>query len=139
MPRLIKELIYYDKRKLKSGSWPVSAFRRSIRKRKGILLFRDGEPYACRILCTKKRSGLPYRFKVSLCKVPIYRQALARERECNYQDFICELRKGRTLDYKPSYRLDLQKICNREAYALEDRAKSQQKQYLKHLKKQKYG
>lgn len=139
MPRLIKEEIYYDKHKLKLGSWCVNAVRRSFRKRKGVLFFRSGQPSYCRILCTKKRSGIPYRFKVSLCKVPIYRQALARQRECDYQDFVGKLRKGRSVDYKPCDRVALQQICKIEAFALEDRANTQQKQYLKHLKKQKYG
>lgn len=141
MPRLIKQEIFYEKSVTKFGSWPVNSVRRTLKrsKRKGVLLQDSTGRHYCRIF----QFGAPRRLqacaKVTYRKIPIYRQALARARECDYQDFIEKLRKNSSLDYEPSGRARLQQICNREKISLEQRESTQQKQYLKHLKKQKYG
>lgn len=141
MPRLLKQDIFYEKSVTRFGSWPVNSVRRTLKKckRKGVLFTDSAGRRYCRIL----KFGAPRRLqacaKVSYRKIPIYRQALARQRERDYQDFIKTLRKNSSLVYEPSNRIRLQQICNREKVSLEERESSQQKQYLKHLKKQKYG
>lgn len=141
MPRLIKQEIFYEKSVTRFGSWPVNSVRRTLKrsKRKGVLLQDSSGRHYCRIL----QFGAPRRLqvcaKVSYRKIPIYRQALARQRECDYQDFIKTLRKNSSFVYEPSNRARLQQICLNEKSSLENRESTQQKQYLKHLKKQKYG
>ena len=141
MPRLIKQDLFYERKITFHGSWPVNSVRRTFKKckRKGVLLSDSEGRLYCRIL----QFGAPRRLracaKVSYRQIPIYRQALARARECDYQDFITKCRKNSSLEYQPSCRSRLQQICNSEALALENRATTQHKQYLKHLKKQKYG
>ena len=140
MPRLIKDSVFYDTKKIVSGTWVSRAIVRLFRRRKGFL-FKDssGQVLFCRLRVPAKKNRLVQNLKIVHRPLEIYRQALARERERNYQDFVGKLRKNRSLDYEPSCRVALQKFCISEARSMEERERVEQKQYLKHLKKQKYG
>lgn len=119
MPRKIKDLIYYDRKRIFFGSWPINVCRK--------------------VFGFKKTSGLPSRRKFIVRPLSVYRAALAAERTQYLSDFDKKIRgdskkNSEQIDYRTIRSVLLSENIDRQ-----NRSEAAKKTYYQHLKKQKYG
>lgn len=119
MPRQVKELIYYDRRKILHRNWVYRVLLKFPRIKDGVRL--------------RSRSTCALQSK------PIYRQALALEREQNNLCFDRKLRKSSKADPQSLPYRHFRAVCHFEEVEREARSESSKILYQKSLKKQKYG
>lgn len=119
MPRKIKNLIYYERKRISAFSWAIRACRKSL----GI----------------KKASGLPSRLRFVSRALPIYDKTLAFERKRYLADFDRELRKNTDKNVFTSVYRSAQKIVLSEKTDLFKREEAAKYFYKQHLKKSKHG
>lgn len=119
MPRKIKELIYYDRKRIFFGSWPINVCRK--------------------VFGLKKTSGLPSRRKFIVRPLAVYRAALDAERAQYLSDFDKKIRPdSETNTDKIDYR-SIRSVLLSENIDRQNRSEAAKKTYYQHLKKQKYG
>lgn len=119
MPRQIKKLIYYDRKRFLYRSWVFRVLQKLPRIKEGLRL-KSGST------CTERVS-------------PLYRAALAFERERNNIDFMRKLRKDSKMDiFEDNYK-HFRSVCFSEERDRKARDEAAKNLYINQLKMQKYG
>lgn len=119
MPRQIKELIYYDRKRIFQRNWvyrvlfKIPRIKDRVRLKKG---------------CT-----------CALQSLPVYRAALAFARERDNVDFGRKLRKSTKGKSFEDSRVAFRAVCLSEEKIREKRCENATNNYKQHLTKQKYG
>lgn len=119
MPRSIKQLIYYEPERKFTRPWPYRVF--------------------CKVLKVRPASKKLSPYKGRLCKNHLYSQALDYQRTKYIGDFDKELRQNSASLSESARYLAFHKICQTEKRSLQTRDEVAKSNYVKFLKKEKYG